>query len=145
MIKLQDFANQKGITDRQVQRQLKKYETELTGHFERKGRNGTWLDNVACSFLENKMLQSPVIQGGGDLLQKINELQAENESLQKQLIKQQEQLIHAKDVIIELTETKAQLEASEKSYHLLETQAQNLQTELNKFKPTIFGLYKKQG
>lgn len=145
MIKLQDFAKQNGITDRQVQRQLKKYETELNGHFKRRGHNGTWLDEVACSFLESKMLQSPVIQGGGDLLQKMAELQAENENLQKQLIKQQEQLIHAKDVIIELTETKSQLEATEKSYNLLETQVQDLQTELNKFKPTIFGLYKKQG
>lgn len=159
MIKLQDFAKQKGITDRQVQRQLKKYETDLEGHFERKGCNGTWLDDFACSFLENKMIQSPVIAGGGELLQKNAELQLENETLRKEIHDLQTKLLAAKDAIIDLSGAQARLEAAEQSYQLLEqscesykadleqtnSRVQELQTELNQFKPTFFGLYKKQG
>lgn len=59
MIKLQDFAVQQGVTDRQVQRLLKKYEEELQGHYERKGPNGTWLTDEACDILRSKMKQAP--------------------------------------------------------------------------------------
>lgn len=59
MIKLQDFAVQQGVTDRQVQRLLKKYEEELQGLYERKGPNGTWLTDEACDILRSKMKQAP--------------------------------------------------------------------------------------
>lgn len=59
MIKLQDFATQQGVTDRQVQRLLKKYESELEGLYERKGPNGTWLTDEACDILRSKMKQAP--------------------------------------------------------------------------------------
>lgn len=55
MIKLQDFARQMGVTDRAVQKQLKKYETELAGMFERRGKNGTWLSDEAAGFLRRRM------------------------------------------------------------------------------------------
>lgn len=60
MIKLQDFARQQGVTDRAVQKQLKKYEAELEGLFERKGTNGTWLSEEACSVLRSKMKAQPI-------------------------------------------------------------------------------------
>lgn len=59
MIKLQDFARQQGVTDRAIQKHLKKYENELTGLFERKGPNGTWLTEEACEFLRSKMKRPP--------------------------------------------------------------------------------------
>ena len=47
-IKLSDFARDCGVTDRAVQKHLKKLETELEGHFERRGpQGGTWLDELA--------------------------------------------------------------------------------------------------
>lgn len=55
MIKLQEFARQMSVTDRAIQKHLKKYETELAGLFERKGKNGTWLTDEACEFLRGKM------------------------------------------------------------------------------------------
>lgn len=57
MIKLQEFARQQGVTDRAIQKHLKKYEDELWGLFERKGPNGTWLSEEACEFLRGKMKQ----------------------------------------------------------------------------------------
>lgn len=59
MIKLQDFARECGVTDRQIQRLLKKYEEDLTGLYERKGSNGTWLTDEACEILRSKMKQLP--------------------------------------------------------------------------------------
>lgn len=61
MIKLQDFAKQCGITDRQLQRHLKNHENDLKGHFERKGPNGTWLDDFACDYLKTFMKQQPIV------------------------------------------------------------------------------------
>lgn len=61
LIKLSDFARQNGVTPRAVQQLLKKYESEIEGHFERKGQNGTWLDGTAQDFLRSKMLQKPIV------------------------------------------------------------------------------------
>lgn len=68
MIKLQDFAKECGVTDRQIQRQLKKYAAELEGLYERQGSNGTWLTDDACAILRSKMRKAPVTmyQGGPD-------------------------------------------------------------------------------
>ena len=60
MIKLQDFARERGVTDRQIQRLLQKYASELEGLFQRKGPNGTWLSEEACEILRSKMKSNPV-------------------------------------------------------------------------------------
>lgn len=93
MIKLQDFASQCGVTDRQIQRLLKKYESEVVGHFERKGVNGTWLDDEACSILRSKM--------------KVKEIAVVDETLQLR-IKELEEKIERKDVIIERLQQREQ-------------------------------------
>ena len=59
MIKLQDFATQMGVTDRAVQKHMKKYAPELEGLYQRKGPNGTWLTDEACEILRSKMRQTP--------------------------------------------------------------------------------------
>lgn len=93
MIKLQDFASQCGVTDRQVQRLLKKYENDLVGHFERKGPKGTWLDDEACSLLRSKMKVKEIVLTNEPLLEKIKEL---------------EDRIERKDVIIERLQEREQ-------------------------------------
>lgn len=60
-VKLQDFAAKQGVTDRQIQRQLKKYGAELEGLYQRKGPNGTWLSDEACTFLRSKMKQESIL------------------------------------------------------------------------------------
>jgi len=93
VLKLQDFASQCGVTDRQIQRLLKKYESEVVGHFERKGVNGTWLDEEACSILRSKM--------------KVKEIAVADETLQLR-IKELEDKIERKDVIIERLQQREQ-------------------------------------
>lgn len=44
-----------GVTDRAIQKHLKKYESELSGLFERRGKSGTWLSDEAIEFLRGKM------------------------------------------------------------------------------------------
>lgn len=60
MIKLQDFAKQRGVTDRQVQRLVKKYASDIAGEVSWQGHNGTWLSDAACDFLISKMRKQPV-------------------------------------------------------------------------------------
>lgn len=120
MIKLQDFARQYGVTDRQVQRLLKKYENELEGLYERKGPNGTWLSDEACEILRSKMKQQPIV------VSKTSEVV---EDLRKKNEKLHEALETAKDMIIDLQEQNHQLELENAKLALLEAQNADLSNE----------------
>ena len=98
MIKLQDFARQQGVTDRQIQRLIKKYEAVLDGMVERKGSNGTWLSEDACDVLRSKMKAQPLeaYDGAKDL--KITELE--------ERIRELEERIERKDILIESMQTR---------------------------------------
>lgn len=84
MVKLQDFARQLGVTDRQVQRLLHKYENEFEGLIERKGNNGTWLSDEACDLLRGKTRQQPIgiYDGRADELKE--QIREQKEKLDKQ-------------------------------------------------------------
>ena len=51
MVRLTDFAEQNRITARTVQLHIQANATELEGHVDRRGKNGTWLDEFAVNFL----------------------------------------------------------------------------------------------
>lgn len=76
MIKLQDFARQQGVTDRAIQKHIKKYAVELDGHVERKGPNGTWIDDEGCSILRSKMKSKEIVVADGKSVKRIQELEA---------------------------------------------------------------------
>lgn len=115
MIKLQDFAAGCGVTDRQIQRLIKKYESEIEGHFERKGPNGTWLDEEACQILRSKMKVKEVVledKRVNDLLQQIKELQDRIEKKDVIIERLQERESIKDNRISELEKIKLQLEGS---------------------------------
>lgn len=85
MIKLQDFAAQQNVTERQIYRLLQKYADELQGLYERRGQNGTWLTDEACEILHSKMRQQPVIVSDGSLARQAEELKAKNLELLEEL------------------------------------------------------------
>ena len=85
MIKLQDFAAQQNVTERQIYRLLQKYADELQGLYERRGQNGTWLTDEACEILHGKMRQQPVIVSDGSLARQAEELKAKNLELLEEL------------------------------------------------------------
>ena len=116
MIKLQDFAKQQGVTDRQIQRHLKKHEEALIGHFERKGPNGTWLDEFAQDYIRDLMKQQPLVVS--DVSEEIARLKTENERLK-------DALLTAKDRIIDLQELNSSLAVSAAKIELLEAETAN--------------------
>lgn len=85
MKKLQDFAREMGVTDRMIQKHLRTYAAELEGHYERKGPNGTWLDDEAQDIIRSKMRQAPVAVFEED--PRVNRQQIEIEDLREQLKK----------------------------------------------------------
>lgn len=50
-VRLRDWASLNCISERTVQVHIKENEAELEGHIERKGKQGTWLDEYAQDFL----------------------------------------------------------------------------------------------
>lgn len=114
MIKLQDFATAQHVTDRQIQRLLKKYEKELEGLFQRKGPNGTWLTDEACEILRSKMRQAPATVLEED--PRLAKLEAENADLQRRLNSANEAFqIYVANTSATLMKAKEQLQLAEQS------------------------------
>lgn len=55
LVRLTDFAEQNRITNRTVQIHIKENTEILEGHVERRGKQGTWLDDFAVAFLLDKI------------------------------------------------------------------------------------------
>ena len=108
MIKLQDFARECAI-----QKHLKNHEAHLEGHFERRGKNGTWLDQTAQDYIRSLMVQQPIVVGDAETHRRVEDLLEENRALLKALN-------GAKDRIIELQGAQLMLEAAEREAKLLE-------------------------
>ena len=53
MVRLTDFAEQNRVAVRTVQLHVQMNADELAEHIERRGKNGTWLDDYAVNFLLN--------------------------------------------------------------------------------------------
>lgn len=129
MVKLTDFARQMGVTERAIQKHLKKYAAELEGTFERKGPNGTWLSDEACEFLRSKMKQAPP-PAIFDADPRVEQLQAEKEELQRQLNKANENfqmyVTSTAETLMEAKHVKELAERSEDNRKLAESlKAQN--------------------
>ena len=137
MIKLQDFAKECGVTDRAIQKHLKNHESQLEGHFQRRGKNGTWLDPTAQEYIRSLMIQQPVVVGDSDVFRKVEELQAEMLRLHRKLEEAQDALLNAKG-------TQALLEASERRTEALEADLEVAKADLDKFEPLAFGLWRKK-
>ena len=54
-VRLRDFAEMHRISERTVQVHIKNNESELQGHVERRGKQGTWLDEFAVEFLLDRI------------------------------------------------------------------------------------------
>lgn len=123
MVKLQDFAKECGVTDRTIQKHVQKHEEALEGHFERRGPNGTWLDEYAQDFIRGLMIQpaTPVIGDARTV--------RENEELRQALLEKDAKIQAQKEFIDRLLAENgrlqgntARLEASEQAKALLEAQ-----------------------
>lgn len=105
MIKLSDFARVQGVTPRAVQRLFKKYKSEIEGHYEERGHNGTWLDLEAQSFIRERMKQQPIMVYDERALPFYDELQSikeENVRLREKLTEAFEELAKSKEYQLRL-------------------------------------------
>lgn len=135
MIKLQDFARQMGVTDRAVQKLLKKYEAELSGTFERKGPNGTWLTDEACEILRGKMKQQPVTvfeedPRVGQLQERVADLEHRLDEKDKLLAIANQQVQDSQDKVAQLQETNAKVALLEAGNKAAEARAADLEGRL---------------
>lgn len=161
MIKLQDFAKQCGVTDRAIQKQLKKHEEALTGHFERQGANGTWLDEYAQNFLRSNMVKKTVAIADQSQLKEIERLKAELKAAQDELILKNQLLINSQNEVLKITANREEeIKAAEDKLKLeMESQrreaenklkehylgeVKDLQRKLEQYQPTWFGFYRKK-
>ena len=55
LVRLRDFAELHRISERTVQVHIKNNEEELAGHIDRRGKQGTWLDEFAVNFLLDRI------------------------------------------------------------------------------------------
>ena len=54
-MKLSEFANVYKVSERHVRRLIKKYESDMVGHYVQKGNEGTFIDDVGVDILKSKL------------------------------------------------------------------------------------------
>jgi len=151
MIKLQDFARECGVTDRTIQKHVKKHEQELEGHFFRKGKNGTWLDEFAQDFIRNLMLIKPVAVADQKMLEELQELKARVAFLEGRierkddLIEKLQERVNNQDKELKLAAEKQELlETTLGEKEKIQKENETLQLELRSFSKVIGPFYRKK-
>lgn len=102
MVKISDFAKQFGISDRHARRLVAENESDLSGHYEKRGSGGTWIDEVAAEILRGK-LRNPqeYVQLTID--------EADQAALQQQVIDLQARLLEAYKAVADERDVRAGL------------------------------------
>lgn len=160
---IKEYAQSRGVSYEAVAKQVRKFkEKELKKHIKYNG-NITVLDNYATDFLDRHRQPRNVVVAASD-----SDTQAELERLHNQVHQLQAELLETKTKVNtlleekillvedkaknetllkiadseheELERTRQQLQESERER---ERQQEQHQQELNKYKPTLFGLYRK--
>lgn len=130
MIKVQDFARECGVTDRQVHRLLSKYEAEVEGLFERRGQNGTWLSAEACEILRGKMKRIPPAVIDEEANRKNEKLQKRIDELEARLSEKEKLVEMAQRRADALQESAGKVYALEEGKKLLEERIQTAAADL---------------
>ncbi|MGM9963361.1 MAG: hypothetical protein ACI319_10035 [Holdemanella porci] len=110
MIKVQDFAHSKGVTDKAIYKHINRHREELGDHIQKQGKNGTWLDDYACEFISGLMISNPIVVGDSHQQAEIGKLKIRNEELMNQLLAAQQTIINLQGSMIELEVAKKQIE-----------------------------------
>lgn len=134
-IKIGDFARECGVSDRAIYKHLQKHESELEGHLDKQGSNGTWLDEYAQNYIRGLMLRQPVtiIQDN----EEFRLLREENIELRAQLGKATDQILKLQDILtIQATEI-AEGRAAQKLLEASESRQSDLKAELDRYRLDI--------
>lgn len=123
MIKISEFAGRFGISDRHARRLFADTESDIVGHFEKRGAAGTFLDDYAVQLLRSK-LRNPVEILPVDEFENVDKLKAEISYLEQQLNERNEQLAKLAVLVADTSATPALLAAANS-----ERQALQIKTE----------------
>lgn len=61
-MKLSEFARIYGVSERHARRLLAENEADMCGHYERRGKEGTFLDNIGVDILKSKLSKTHEVQ-----------------------------------------------------------------------------------
>lgn len=150
---IKEYAQSRGVSYEAVAKQVRKFkEKELKKHIKYKG-NLTMLDDYAMDFLDKHRQPRNVIIAASD-----TDTQAELERLHNQVHQLQAELLEQKSKVnalleekILLIEDKAKSDAEQNNklenirqqLQESEQERERQQQELNKYKPSLFGFYRK--
>lgn len=123
MIKVQDFAHSKGVTDKAIYKHINKHKEELGEHIHKQGKNGTWLDEYACEYISNLMISNPIVVGESQQQQEIERLKAENSQLKNKVIDLQDRMLIMSEQL--QLSSSAQLLLEDRNKQLDELKAEN--------------------
>lgn len=114
VVKLGDFARECGVTDRAIQKHIKTLADKLDGHYERRGPNGTWLDEVAMDMIRGRMVTPPPpVVSDGRLTEENEKLRRALMELQTKYIAMQEKMIEQAALVAEAEMGKRLLQAAQ--------------------------------
>ena len=109
MIKINDFAASKGVSVQAIYKHLRNHKEALEGHYEKKGKNGTWLDDFACDFISELMIKNAIVVSESSDREEIERLKKKVEDLQERLANSNEKgrelaekLVDYQDKMLEL-------------------------------------------
>ncbi len=137
MVKVQDFAREQGVTDRAIQKHIQKHAKELDGHVQRRGKNGTWLDETAIEFIKGLMIQQPLVVSDASISAENEKLRLElerlnrrNEDLATRLTDALDEIIRMKELQLEQTKATLALEAARAEKEAMSAEISRLQADL---------------
>lgn len=118
MIKLQDFAASRGVTDKAIYKHLKKYAADLENHIEKRGKNGTWLDDYACEYISKLMVSNPVVLSEASDREEIERLRKKVEELQDKLAESNEKGRNLAEAMLAMKDEMTNLQLENRSLQL---------------------------
>lgn len=116
MMKLTEFALIFKVSERHARRLFQENESELRGHYDRRGREGTFLDDVAVDLLKSKLQKSFEVE--------MNSPSDREQLLQEQLTMLSMRYAAAMEKMAENAGAVALLEASKENVAKLEIRAE---------------------
>lgn len=117
MIKVKDFAASKGVTDKAIYKHLAKHKEALEGHVEKRGKNGTWMDEYACAYITNLMIVNPIVVGEASQQAEIEKLKAEIDRLKNDLIVSEREGKLISQAMLNLKDEMGKLQLENKELH----------------------------
>lgn len=156
-ITIKDYAESRKITYEAVCKQVRQYKSkELKGHLTYEGKL-TFLDPAAVDFLDKHRMKRNIV-----LAPTSEEVKADMQKLQDDLFKAMKEIDRLKSQIIELQsdkmnyleekgratayieQHKAETERAQKEIEELKKDLEEARQEVNSYRPSLFGLYRKE-